>query len=126
MITPDVGYSYEYFRYYQFMTGHGLIIVILLYFMIVHRYIPTFKTTLRTLGILQVMAVVMLFFNTHYDTHYVYVKIAEDVAHEDTILAYLGSYPWYLINLELLGIGLFILWFGFIRLLYFKHFRQPE
>ncbi len=118
LLTPDVGYSYQYFKYYQFMGGHALIIIVPLYMLIVHRYIPNIKDTIRVMIIVQILAIFMTIFNTIFKTNYMYITIGADVYHEGTLLTVLGKYPWYLVNLELLAIALFLLWHGIIYIIY--------
>jgi len=105
MVTNQVGYSFLYFRYYQFMISNALIIIIPMYFLIAYEYFPSLKQLLKVLAIIQGVIILIFLFNLSFDTNYMYLKIGESIAHKGTIISYLGKWPWYIIWLELIGIA---------------------
>lgn len=64
-----------HFRYYQFMTGHVLLVVSSLYFVFVHRYIPSRKSILYSFAFLQIPALISIVVNLSFDTHYMYTTL---------------------------------------------------
>ncbi len=109
ILANQVGYSYQYFRYYQFMIGNGLLIIIPLYFLIIHDYLPSLKRIWKELVVIQGSILFILLFNFIFETNFMYLTIGKDSAYPKTIISYLGSWPFYLIWVELIGCALIIL-----------------
>lgn len=65
----------SHFRYYQFMTGHVLLVISSLYFVFVHRFIPAKKSILKSFIYLQIPALVSIIVNLSFDTHYMYTTL---------------------------------------------------
>lgn len=108
MITNQVGYSYHYFRYYQFMVSNGFIMLIPIYFLIVYEYYPTIKEMIKSLIYIQAGIIFIFVFNAIFDTHFMYLTFGENNAPQHTFMSYLGDWPWYIIIIELSGIALTI------------------
>ncbi|HEY8365039.1 MAG TPA: YwaF family protein [Haloplasmataceae bacterium] len=118
MLTNTVGYSYMYYRYYQLMISNGLIILIPLYFLIVHEYLPKLKETFISLILYQVMILLILLVNYNLKTYYSNLIIGEnmEISPVNNVLYYLGDWPWYLIWSELIGITLIFIIYTVIYL----------
>lgn len=121
MLFDQVGYSYQYFRYYQFMISNGLMIIIPLYFLIVHDFVPNFKQLWKSLVIMQVVILFILLFNHQFDTKYMLLTFGENRAYENSFISYLGDWPWYLIWVELIVIALIFLIYGIINICVYQY-----
>lgn len=112
LLTNQVGYSYEYFRYYQFMISQGLLIIGPLYFIIIHEFRPSLISTLFVLLKMEVIIIVIFVLNSLLNTDYLFLTWGENQTYDNMILADLGAWPKYFIYLELIGI--FLMAFLFI------------
>ena len=120
MLFNQAGYSYQYFRYYQFMISNGLLIIIPLYFLIVHNYIPNIKDLVSSIVGMQVIIIVIFLINYLFDTNFMYLTIGANQALPNTIISYLGKWPWYFIWLELTVITIIFIMYLVINLIYIQ------
>ncbi len=124
IMSNQVGYSYQFFRYYQFMISNGLFIIIPIYFLIIHDYYPTFKEMIKSISIIQMGIILIFLINLLLKTQYMYLTIGENVAREGSIMSLLGEWPWYIIWFELIGLISIILIYGIILL--FKREKERK
>lgn len=110
LISVDVTLSSRYLKYYYFMIIHINIIIVPLYFSIVHRYCLKYKDIIKAFLYLQGLGILMGFINNYFNSNYFFVSFTSNVAAKGTILEDLGSGYSYFINLEVLSLVYLILW----------------
>jgi len=109
MVFPVLGYNSAYYRYYQFMIAHGILILIPIYFMIVHDYIPSAKETIYSFLILQGIATFMVIFNYYNGTDFMFVFINEAKINKFPAIKNFGGIPLYLLWVNLAGMFYFFI-----------------
>jgi hypothetical integral membrane protein (TIGR02206 family) len=107
LITPDLGiYTFPHFVFFQFFLSHGSIIILCLFMTFVYGYRPSFKSLLKSLVVLNIYAGIIGIYDKLMDTNFMYLC---EKTQDTSIMSYLGSWPWYLISLELVAIVSFVL-----------------
>jgi hypothetical integral membrane protein (TIGR02206 family) len=104
LLTPSIdhGLGIPHYRYFQFFTSHGLIVInytVLLFVYDFHRSIR-YRHLLQNIVTLIVLATVMLGINLLVDGNYMYLLAKP----EGTAFDLFGEWPWYLLNIFLFGI----------------------
>ncbi|MCR1951692.1 TIGR02206 family membrane protein [Clostridium sp. DSM 100503] len=102
LISMDTSLSSMYLKYYQFMISHISIIVIPIYFLLVHRYYLKEYNVIKLYLLLQVMGFAVGIFNHKFNTNYFFVLFNSNLAAKGTILEGVGEGYNYFINLEVL------------------------
>lgn len=126
MAVPLAGYSYKYYRYYQFMGSHILLVLIPIYYMVIYQYKPNFKTVVKVLIVTEILYVSMTIFNTFFDTNYFYVTLSEKTVTDTSMLNNFGGIPWYVLNVNVLGVGVYFLWYFIMQYLFNKKNQVEE
>lgn len=106
LLTPVLGYPFPHFLFLEFFAAHIAIILAVLYMVWVENFRPTLKSIALTMGVLNVLLLVVLLINRVTGGNYMFVSRKPETA---SLLDFLGPYPWYLISLELVAIVLFLL-----------------
>lgn len=101
VLTPDLQYGFPALAYIAFFTGHGLIILGVLYAVIVFRFRPTLMSVARTVGVTLAYMLLIAPLNYILDTNYVYLRHKPEQA---SIIDFLGPWPWYIASLVAVGI----------------------
>lgn len=100
LLTPDLRDGFPSLAYLTFFTGHGLIMLGIVYAIVVFRFRPTIasvgKTLVATVAYLPVAALI----NVVLGTNFLYLRQKPAQA---TIIDFLGPWPWYIGSLMLLG-----------------------
>lgn len=102
LVSMDTSLSSMYFKYYQFMVSHISIILIPIYFLIIHKYYLNENDIKKIYILLQVMGIAIGMFNHKFGTNYFFIMFNSNLAARGTILEDLGEGYNYFINLELL------------------------
>ena len=102
LISMDTSLSSMYFKYYQFMVSHISIIVIPIYFLLIHRYYLNESKVIKLYILLQIMCIIIGIFNHKLNTNYFFILFNSNLAAKGTILEVLGEGYNYFINLEVL------------------------
>lgn len=118
LLVPALDLSFRYFRYYQFMICHGSIIIIPLYFFIVHKYHITLKDTISVILEIELLGVFLGIFNEHFNTYYMFVSFTSNSAAKGSILYYIGSGYIYFINLQVIFLSVILIWSLILRFSY--------
>jgi len=115
MLTPDLPHPFPHPGYIFFFTGHGLIVVGVLYATLVYGFRPRpasiGKTILATLALMAVILPINLLLGANY----LYLTAPPAAA---TLIDYLGPWPWYIAGMFAIGIALCLLCylpFAFLR-----------
>ncbi|MCJ7839791.1 TIGR02206 family membrane protein [Lederbergia sp. NSJ-179] len=112
IITPDLELSFSHFRYFHFFYTHFGIILTACYFTWVKGYRPTFKGLLKTMLILNLLALIVFVVNQLVKGNYMFLRNKPDGG---SLLDYLGPYPWYLLSMEFVAFCIFIFLWGIFR-----------
>ena len=105
ILTPGIenALGFPHFRYFQFFTSHGMILVNFAFILFVMNFQKDFKykLLLNNFVVVSGLAIVMLLINLAVDGNYMYLM---GVPYEGTAFDLFGPHPWYLLNILLIGI----------------------
>ncbi|MFL6560727.1 MAG: TIGR02206 family membrane protein [Bacillus sp. (in: firmicutes)] len=111
LLTPSLNYDFPHFRFFHFFYTHLMEIWVPLYFTWAKGYRPTIWSVLKLCIFLNVLMPIIMFINKLVDGNYMFLSHKPDSA---SLLDVLGPYPWYILSLEGLLIGLsLIVWLIF-------------
>ncbi len=106
LLTPDLWEPFPSFSTVQFFIAHGLVIVAVLYLVWSGQARPRPGSIWRAMLGLNVFAALVGAFDYLFRTNYMYLRAKPP---NPSLLNYLGSWPWYLVNSELIALVLFTL-----------------
>ncbi len=107
LLTPDLTiYGFPHYRFIEFLTLHGAIIVAVVYMTVVEGFRPTWRSLLRVFGIANLYWLLCAIINPLIGSNYLYTR---GKLPTPSLLDVLGPYPWYLVWMEVLGILLCLL-----------------
>lgn len=107
LLTPDLTiYGFPHFRFLEFITLHGAIIIAVVYMTAVEGFRPTWKSLPRVFIITNLYWLFCAWVNNQIGSNYLYTR---GKLPTPSLLDVLGPYPWYLLSMEALGIVLCIL-----------------
>ena len=105
--TPDLTiYGFPHFRFIEFLTLHGLIIVAVVYMTAVEGFRPTWGSLPRGILITNLYWLLCFIVNNLIGSNYGYTQ---GKLPTPSLLDVLGPHPWYLLSMEVLGIALCLL-----------------
>lgn len=111
LLTPALHYDFPHFRFFHFFFTHLIIIWVPLYFTWAKGYRPTIWSVLKLCIFLNVLLPFIMLINKLVDGNYMFLSHKPESA---SLLDVLGPYPWYILSLEGLLIGLsLIVWLIF-------------
>jgi hypothetical integral membrane protein (TIGR02206 family) len=111
LFTPALNYDFPHFRFFHFFYTHLMIIWVPLYFTWAKGYRPTLWSVLKLFIFLNVLMPIIMLSNKLVDGNYMYLSHKPE---SSSLLDVLGPYPWYILSLEGLLIGLsLIVWLIF-------------
>ncbi len=122
--NPVLGYNSSFYRYYQFMIAHGILILTPLYFLFVHSYYPKKKEILHSFYILQSLAIFMMIFNYYMDTDFMFLFLDPAKIDKFPSISKFGGIPYYIILVEFVGMAYFYLFYVVIHL--FEKKQVPD
>jgi hypothetical integral membrane protein (TIGR02206 family) len=106
MVTPDIVYQFPHFRFLKYFLHHSAIPLAVLYFILFEGYRVPRKAVLTSFLTLNVIAVPVFFLNIWLDTNFFFLASPSET---ETLLSFFGSGVMYYINLEFVGIIVFII-----------------
>ncbi len=107
LLTPDLTiYGFPHYRFIEFLTLHGAIIVAIVYMTVVEGYRPTWRSLPRVFLITNLYWLFCAGVNRQIGSNYLYTQ---GKLPTPSLLDVLGPYPWYLLSMEALGIVLCVL-----------------
>ncbi len=110
LLTPDIGmYGFPHYRFFQFFTSHGLIIVAVLYMVFVHQYTPKHRSIWKVFGITLIYTVFIAFFNLIFKGNYLFICWKPE---NGSIMDVMGPWPWYIGPLAMVAIISFYIWYA--------------
>jgi hypothetical integral membrane protein (TIGR02206 family) len=112
ILTPDLGrYSFPHFQYFEFFVSHGGVVLACLFMVLIFNYLPTFHSMWVTILIVNIYSGCIFFLNKWLGANYLYIM---EKPRNASLLDYLGSWPWYLLSLEIVMIlSFYILYIPF-------------
>ncbi|WP_026566584.1 YwaF family protein [Bacillus sp. UNC41MFS5] len=111
LLTPSLNYDFPHFRFFHFFYTHLMEIWVPLYFTWAKGYRPTIWSVLKLCIFLNVLMPIIMLINKLVGGNYMFLSHKPDSA---SLLDVLGPYPWYILSLEGLLIGLsLIVWLIF-------------
>ncbi len=117
LITPDLGaFGFPHYRFFQTMLSHGLLVTGGLWVVAVERWRPTARSLAAVLLGLNTYALVILWLNMRIGSNYLFLARKRESA---SLMDFFPEWPWYLLTLEGLTIGIFTLMYLSLR-------RRPE
>lgn len=112
VITPDIAEGFPVFDYFRYWAVHLGLLIIIFYATFVFDMRPKFRSVFKSIIVLQIYIAVMMGLNYVLDANYSYLNYKPESA---SVLDYLGDWPWYLIQVQLLLIPYFLLIYLFFQ-----------
>lgn len=110
LITPNLEYHFPHVRWYHFTVIHSMLILVPLYFIIVHKYRITYKSLFRVMGISTGLMAFVMLMNHLLDANYMFInEQPEFPSMIDIFVKVFGPWPFYLIGMLLLAFFIFVL-----------------
>jgi hypothetical integral membrane protein (TIGR02206 family) len=106
MVTPDIVYQFPHFRFLKYFLHHSAIPLAVLYFILFEGYRVPLKAILTGFITLNIIAVPVFFLNILLDTNFFFLASPSET---ETLLSFFGSGIMYYINLEIVGLIVFII-----------------
>ncbi len=106
LITPELDRGFPTFEFFRYFIQHGGIVTAVIYCTIVFRIHINWRDLWNAVLYLQVYLVGIHIVNMILQSNYSYTMAKPG---SDTILNFLGDWPWYILSAELLMILVFIL-----------------
>lgn len=115
LLTPNLDETFPDFRFFHFFIAHIGIIGAALFITAVERYRPTFRSVLRALLWLHMLAIPAAVVNiVTGTTNFMFLARKPGTA---SLLDLLAPWPWYLLQLEVIAFAIFMLLYAFLQLL---------
>lgn len=107
LLTPDVGtYDFPHIRFFVAIISHASMVTAAIYMTVVERFRPTWQSMLRTLLAVNLYAIPVFILNLLIGSNYLFINRPPDTA---SLIDVLGPWPWYLLPLEAIAIGVFLI-----------------
>jgi hypothetical integral membrane protein (TIGR02206 family) len=107
LLTPDLmNYGFPHFRFVEFFTLHGTIIVAVVYMTVVEGFRPTWGSLGRVWVFTNLYWLFCALVNSQIGSNYLYTH---GKLPTPSLLDVLGPHPWYLLWMELIGVVLALL-----------------
>lgn len=106
LITPDLDPGFPHLKCMKFWVVHAGLVILIFYFVLVHRYRPTWKSMWKSFGWLQVAFLLTIVLNYLFDANYNFLNAKPDSA---SILDHLGEWPYYILFGQMLVLPVFAL-----------------
>lgn len=120
MITPELSYPFPHYRFFHFFIAHGAIVVTACFMIVVEGYSPSYMSIWKAFVVLNLYTTLVFILNALLDSNYMFLM---EKPMSNTIYAYLGNWPWYLLSLEGIAITFFhLLYFPFV---YINRNKRP-
>ncbi|RHW39356.1 TIGR02206 family membrane protein [Lysinibacillus yapensis] len=110
ILTPALTYNFPHFRFFHFFYTHMMVVWVVLFFMWVKGYYPTFMSVIKVIVFLNLLLPVILYVNNRNNGNYWFLRHKPD---SPSLFDLLGPYPWYIFTLEglllLLSFGVWLI-----------------
>lgn len=112
LLTPNLDYTFPYFRYFHFFIAHAAIIGAGVYVTAVASFRPGFGAAFRAWGWLNVLALVAAVVNWLTGQNFMFLAHKPETA---SLLDLLAPWPWYILQLEIVALAMILLLLGIVR-----------
>jgi len=109
IMTPDTPFGFPHILNLTFFMSHGSIILGVIFATFIFNYRPTIKSIWKTFILTNGYLLIMIPVNLILDTNYLF--ICEKPA-GDTLLNFMGPWPWYILSLEIVAIISFFVYYS--------------
>jgi len=107
LLTPDTGiYGFPHFYAIQFFISHGGIVTAGVYLAVVEGYRPHWSSIKKVFIWGNIYLLFVTIINLLINSNYLYTL---HKPHSVTLLDFLGPWPWYLINAEIIALIIFLI-----------------
>jgi hypothetical integral membrane protein (TIGR02206 family) len=107
LLTPDLTiYGFPHFRFIEFISLHGTIIIAIVYMTVVEGFRPTWRSLPMVFVVTNLYWLLCALINPLVGGNYLYTQ---GKLPTPSLLDLLGPYPWYLLAMEGIGIALSVL-----------------
>jgi hypothetical integral membrane protein (TIGR02206 family) len=107
LLTPDLmQYGFPHFRFIEFISLHGALLVAITYMTAVEGFRPTWKSLPWVILVTNLYWLFCAVVNSQIGSNYLYTH---GKLPTPSLLDVLGPHPWYLVSMEVLGILLCVL-----------------
>ncbi len=107
LLTPDLmQYGFPHFRFIEFFTLHGAIIIAIVYMTIIEGFRPTWRSLPAAILITDLFWAFCAWVNSRIGSNYLYTQ---GKLPTPSLLDLLGPHPYYLVWMEVIGILLCVL-----------------
>ena len=107
LLQPDLAiYGFPHFRFIEYFTLHGAIILCVVYYLAVEKYRPTWKALVWVLLFTNLYWGFCALVNSQINSNYLYTQ---GKLPTPSLLDVLGPHPWYLVSMEAIGVALCLL-----------------
>lgn len=107
LLTPDSGpYGFPHYRFFQPLIAHGLLVSAAIYMTGVEGFRPTWQSLLRVAVVTNLYMLGVYFINLALGSNYMMLNAKPGVP---SLYDLMPPWPWYLIVVELLGLGICLL-----------------
>ncbi len=107
LITPDIGmYNFPHFVFFHALIGHGALLTTQVYLVAVEGFRPGARAVRRIFAPLNLYILAVAAVDALIGANYMFLVYKPDFP---TPLDYLGPWPWYILVVEVLALGVFYL-----------------
>ena len=124
LLTPDLmNYGFPHFRFIEFMTVHGAIIIAVIYMTVVEGFRPTWRALPRVILTTDLYWLFCWIINNLIGSNYLYTQ---GKLPTPSLLDLLGPWPWYMLSMQAIGMLLcLLLYLPFALINWNKRNRLP-
>lgn len=101
VLTPNVPFGFPHILNWTFFLSHGFIILGVIFATFVFDFRPTIRSIWKTFIITNIYMLIMIPVNLFLDTNYLFICNKPE---GDTLLNFLGPWPWYILSLEVVAV----------------------
>ncbi len=124
LFTPNLDQAFPHFRFFHFFIAHIGIMATAVFIVAVAKYRPTLRMMVHALLWLHVLAIPAFIVNSLTGwTNFMFLARKPATA---SLLDLLAPWPWYLLQLELVAIGMSVLLLGLLKGILFINRRMTQ
>ncbi|WP_053070373.1 TIGR02206 family membrane protein [Alkalihalobacillus pseudalcaliphilus] len=114
IITPDIGgFGFPHFRFFHFFMAHGLVIIAVIYLLFIRKFTLSLRTVWSNWLILNGYAFFVFSVNWLVGGNYMYLMQKPP---SPSPFDWFGPWPYYIIVLQVVALGLFFFMYGLYRI----------
>ncbi len=108
ILFPDILYSVDRFRFYQYMIGHSFFFFLFAYMIFVYKWYPTFKSFIRSCITLTLIVIILLITSHATGSNLMYMLNAD----ETPFSMFEGNgYLFYITGVILMSLAIMFIWY---------------